>query len=199
MGEYLAEFPDFRPQDMPAIPKGFVDTSWHNDACPSFTSDQYGLTIWVDYADPTKREYGDTHPRFIVNSQDHGVETSGPSLATDDWNEVLAFIEATVKERQEACHHRDTGRGVCADCGKFLEPTSKPPHVGNANEIAAYLHCALCLDERPADISPRDFAALEVGWTPRGLQIWCRRHDCNIAHIDFEGQTHPANTSRKNN
>lgn len=62
--------------------------------------------------------------------------------------------------------------------------------VSNLNEIKAYLHCALCLGERAGQ-------HLEVGWTPRGLQVWCRVHDCNIVHIDFEGRTHPANTTRR--
>lgn len=36
--------------------------------------------------------------------------------------------------------------------------------------------------------SLRDYAALEAGFTPRGVQIWCKRHDLNVCHIDFEGR-----------
>ncbi len=70
------------------------------------------------------------------------------------------------------------------------------------NEIPAgrsmelYMHCGKCLEERPSDISPQDWASLEAGWTLVGLQIWCKRHDCNVVHIDFEGHKHPANTTR---
>jgi hypothetical protein len=28
------------------------------------------------------------------------------------------------------------------------------------------------------------------------LQIWCKRHESNVAHIDFEGANHPANQTR---
>ena len=30
------------------------------------------------------------------------------------------------------------------------------------------------------------FMQLEVGFTMLGIQIWCRRHDKNICHIDFQ-------------
>ena len=66
----------------------------------------------------------------------------------------------------------------------------------NANGIVQYLHCALCLAEKPDGTSPRDWARIEIGFTVPGLQIWCKRHGCNVMHIDFEGHTHPANTSR---
>jgi len=68
---------------------------------------------------------------------------------------------------------------------------------GNTLEISAYMHCGLCLQERPRDRSPQDWARLEVGWTARGLQVWCLRHNCNVCNIDFEGQKHPANTTRR--
>lgn len=117
---YLTEFPDFPPADMPAIPETFEDTSWHNNACPNFASDKLQLEIWVNYLDPAKREYGEKYPRFAVSQQRNGIEMSGPSLETDDWNDVLRFIEEQRVRLQELCHHRDDGRGRCADCDKFL-------------------------------------------------------------------------------
>ena len=69
--------------------------------------------------------------------------------------------------------------------------------IKNENEITTFFHCVRCFDDRPADQSPRDWARLEVGFTEIGLQVWCKRCECNIAHIDFEGQRHPANTTRK--
>jgi hypothetical protein len=41
-------------------------------------------------------------------------------------------------------------------------------------------------------ITPRDYGQYEVGFTKIGIQIWCKRHEINILHIDFEGQKHPA-------
>jgi hypothetical protein len=67
----------------------------------------------------------------------------------------------------------------------------------NQHEIGAFIHCGLCLAELPDGTSPRDRARIEIGWTVRGFQAWCVRHECNIMHVDFEGQQHPANTSRR--
>lgn len=65
------------------------------------------------------------------------------------------------------------------------------------NEINAYLHCGLCLAELPDDESPASYSQTQAGLTPRGLQIWCNRHNANVVHIDFEGQQHPANMNRE--
>jgi hypothetical protein len=73
----------------------------------------------------------------------------------------------------------------------------KPKRIPNTNEIKMFIHCGLCMKELPAGQSPREWAQLEVGWTDIGLQIWCKRHECNVGHIDFQGEVHPANTSRK--
>lgn len=67
----------------------------------------------------------------------------------------------------------------------------------NTKEIVMFMHCGLCLKERPKDVSPADYAKIEVGWTKQGLQVWCARHDVNVLHVDFEGQKHPANTLAK--
>jgi hypothetical protein len=49
------------------------------------------------------------------------------------------------------------------------------------------------MQEKPANQSPRDWGRLEVGWTPIGIQVWCKRHNVNVIHIDLEGTKHPAN------
>lgn len=78
------------------------------------------------------------------------------------------------------------------------KPEMRVPESEPVNTLAihTYLHCGMCLREKPPGISPRTYARFEVGWTDRGLQMWCVRHEANIVHIDFEGQVHPANTSR---
>lgn len=68
--------------------------------------------------------------------------------------------------------------------------------ISNLNEIKLYVHCGLCLKERPAEIPPKDYSKLEIGWTEKGIQVWCCRHEANVMHIDFQGHTHPANTTR---
>lgn len=66
--------------------------------------------------------------------------------------------------------------------------------IPKTNEIKLYMHCGLCVAEKPADKSPREWGQLEMGWTPIGFQVWCKRHECNVLHIDFEGAKHDAET-----
>ena len=55
------------------------------------------------------------------------------------------------------------------------------------------LCCTLCMEERPDDVSPRDWSALSFGsFTKKGepgiyFQLWCNRHDCNVCLIHFPG------------
>ena len=58
------------------------------------------------------------------------------------------------------------------------------------NKIVMFFHCNECIEEKPEDISPRDYAELGAGWTEQGFQVWCKRHEMNVIHIDFEGQQH---------
>jgi hypothetical protein len=69
--------------------------------------------------------------------------------------------------------------------------------VGPANDIKIVLHCRRCIDECPIGESPESWARLSVGWTPRGIQVWCVRYDDNVIHIDFDGQQHSINTAPK--
>ena len=73
--------------------------------------------------------------------------------------------------------------------------------IPNTKEIQMFFHCRLCFEEYQAfeetELSPAEYQQIEVGWTIQGIQAWCRRHDANIIHIDFEGAKHPANLTRK--
>lgn len=73
------------------------------------------------------------------------------------------------------------------------EPTAKLA-------IFQYLHCRKCIDEVKEIVkrsgqgqSPAMYSRYDVGFTEIGLQVWCRRHEINIVHIDFEGKVHPYN------
>lgn len=52
--------------------------------------------------------------------------------------------------------------------------------------------CNRCVDDvaegTAGDVSIREYSRLDVGLTDRGIQVWCQRHDINVAHIDFGGQ-----------
>jgi len=68
--------------------------------------------------------------------------------------------------------------------------------IPNVNSIVSFLHCELCMKELPEDTSPREYGYYEVGWTELGIQIWCKRHECNVMHMTFEGHKFPANITR---
>lgn len=54
-------------------------------------------------------------------------------------------------------------------------------------EIEAFIQCAKCLNEKPAGVSPRQFARVQIGIRNDGkLQVWCNRHECNVVVIDFK-------------
>lgn len=74
--------------------------------------------------------------------------------------------------------------------------TDKPKRIGNKLAIHAFMHCGLCLQELPDGQSPQQFSRLDCGWTPHGFQVWCRRHNVNVVHVDFENMQHPADTTR---
>lgn len=68
----------------------------------------------------------------------------------------------------------------------------KPLRTAPENDIKLHVHCKQCFQEIPQDTSPKEWQELEIGWTEKGLQVWCKRHDINVVHIDFEGHQHPA-------
>ena len=93
---YRKEFPDIDPATMPEIPEGFEDQSWHNDASPTFHSEELAVSIAVQHVDPAQREL-EGSKRFIVFEQND----DGPGkdlLETDDWGEVSSFID-TLRDR----------------------------------------------------------------------------------------------------
>jgi hypothetical protein len=50
-------------------------------------------------------------------------------------------------------------------------------------EAMAYMHCAVCLQERPDTESPREYARLSVGVDGAGgLIVWCNRHDILVVN-----------------
>ena len=90
---YRTEFPDYPPESMPAIPAGWIDTSWHNDTCPSFQVGENGPQVYVDYLNPARREI-EGCPRFTVIVYDENDEQMPPLLETDDWSAVLQLLGA---------------------------------------------------------------------------------------------------------
>ena len=50
--------------------------------------------------------------------------------------------------------------------------------IENKGEL--FMHCRLCLQEKPPDVTPQDWARLSVAQTTFGLQVWCVRHNVNV-------------------
>lgn len=93
--QWQREFPDFPAGDMPAIPAGWYDASWHNDASPSFGTHN-GLQVYIETADPAEREMPDW-PRYNVNHIDqYGYDGDDGAFGSDDWQAVIDFVAAFV-------------------------------------------------------------------------------------------------------
>lgn len=68
--------------------------------------------------------------------------------------------------------------------------------ISNLFEISAFLHCKLCFDELPENLSLKDYTNYDIGYTKIGIQIWCKKHNCNVIHIDFNGNKFYADTTQ---
>lgn len=101
MTSWRVEFPDFKAEDLPALPPGFEDWSWHNDAAPSFANLALGIQIYVNPVAPSEREIPDMERFALFGLNADGTLTKDePILCTDDWNAVLHKL-ADVKNELE--------------------------------------------------------------------------------------------------
>lgn len=93
---YATEFPTF-VLDV-EIPENWIDTSWHNDTCPSWQCGD--RKVYVEFADPLDRELiGQAYGRFIIAEyrgegphDDYWAEL----YQGDDWAEVLRLMQAAA-------------------------------------------------------------------------------------------------------
>lgn len=88
--QWKFEFGDFPDADMPTLPEGWADTSYHNDMGPSFEHEAAGWRLWVQWSDPAQREFEDT-PRFsLCPTDDRAWEFT--HTAFDTWEQVTEFL-----------------------------------------------------------------------------------------------------------
>ena len=77
------------------VPSGWVDVSWHNDACPSYVTplEGEGLHIFIDHHDPKEREpRNESMPRFFISRIDD--EGLGVGVWTgDDWEKAKSVMK----------------------------------------------------------------------------------------------------------
>ena len=83
------EFPDFdgAADCASLVADGWEDVSWHNDTSPSF--ERHGIVVWVDYVDPSLREFPERVLRFSVMTRHNDAligeyeKLAGALLAAD--------------------------------------------------------------------------------------------------------------------
>lgn len=76
-------------------PSDWQDTSWHNDACPSF--EYNGYHIYIDHPVPSERDSGADHRYHVSISYEYGE--MGWTLETDNFSEVLEALKVPYLER----------------------------------------------------------------------------------------------------
>jgi hypothetical protein len=91
MPEFHPEFSDYPLADLPAMPEGFSDSSWHNDVCPSYRSETLGLQIFMDYVDKSLSESA-MGTRFSIH-RDMPDGSSDVVFQSDDWADIVEFVE----------------------------------------------------------------------------------------------------------
>lgn len=123
VSRYQSVFPDF-DYDYIALgeqlPKGWTDTTWHNNICPSYGFKfespyvETWYSLWFDYKDPSLSEF---YPhRITKNEKDkmHQFELTDEVgeyvYGSDDWNTMLKFInEGGVQNHYDnECERRAT-------------------------------------------------------------------------------------------
>lgn len=99
---YRYEFPNF-DYEIPTLPKGFVDVSWHNDICPSFSCDlneKQEMILWVNYADENRRECGGLQFALVVKNKENDSDPFNfdSELETNSWDAILEKISSLTKK-----------------------------------------------------------------------------------------------------
>ena len=78
------------------IPKGWINCSYGNDACPSFYTN--GYQIFVDHKDPKQREVGENSQRFYIFLEaEYGI--GGWCVTSDDLEEIIKETKVSIWKR----------------------------------------------------------------------------------------------------
>lgn len=97
---YSKEFPDYRGLGIIPAGLGFpVDTSWHNDACPSFETEDGRYRLWVDYPNPKDKE-DPSLPRFGIQKQDENGDPLDYVFGAESLEDLKSFLESEAWMRR---------------------------------------------------------------------------------------------------
>lgn len=102
---YKTEFRYF-DFDIPTIPQGFVDMSWHNDVCPKFErqyNETHSVFFWVDYSEESRRECGGRQFNVVISpsNDDDGYVEPEYVIETDSWDEAINAINQLFNEAKQ--------------------------------------------------------------------------------------------------
>lgn len=160
MTAFHTAFPDYPIRSMPTIPEGFKDTSWHNDACPSFEDAERGLQLWCDFPEAADRAHPKS-PRFAVfftSNSDADVRRLGdkPAIEAEEWAEVEAFLATADEARDKAIN-----RALAEDMANAMHDLS----IAAGNILRLYES----EPERANRIQPDETAEV----FPASIDEWC--------------------------
>jgi hypothetical protein len=166
---FRTEFPDYPADAMPAMPAGFVDSSWKNDICPGFRNEKLNLVIYADFPNAADREFPE-EPRFTLHSIVENDATGDTIAVSDDWNEVYlaALIRAPI-----------AGLAQAKDFLEALIRASRVFHLEDSPETVENIQTGrrLWTDEEAKLVSAR---VTELYALPR---VTWGRHDCPIGYM----------------
>lgn len=94
---YKTEFPRY-DDELPTL-KGFTDSSWHNDACPSLMKhldDSTFVQIFCDYKDKAESDFadldGDNYYRYTVMLANGEKDWSITLTESNYWKTIEEYI-----------------------------------------------------------------------------------------------------------
>ena len=100
--DWKTEFPEFKDSDMPEMPEGWKDISWHNDSCPSFevwreSNDDCAafIRVWISESEPSERDFPN-QARFMISLENRPEFEC--LFSSDEWSEILAYVETCKGE-----------------------------------------------------------------------------------------------------
>lgn len=123
---YLTEFSNFASSNMPVIPAGFIDQSWHNDTMPHWEHDALRVSLWIDHEDPKEREC-DAGFRFALYDIDaDGAFVGNAFFQSDNWPEVERAIFERMASHLAAQSTPKTPAPRVLNFGDYSELNASP-------------------------------------------------------------------------
>lgn len=82
----------FDPADYPQL----IDKSWHNDVCPSFyfRVDEKYFVLWVDFENPSQREY-DIARYVVISAENLGCDETPDIVCGENGIEIFRTDDAS--------------------------------------------------------------------------------------------------------